>query len=212
MNKYNELEQLDVMELEEVVKQSPWFGYAQHLLLLKLYTMGEEIYTTHLRKSAIFLSSREALYNKIIGKKGGGHHEGNEYKREISSVAHVNRDFTESNSAHPKRRVIVAGADFFSKEELSAIPDEENMELKLKGSKFYREEKAVINKNSIISEDGKINYDDLAFYTETLGHIYAQQHYYDKAIEVFSKLILLYPQKNTYFATLIREIEKNKEL
>lgn len=49
------------------------------------------------------------------------------------------------------------------------------------------------------------------FCTETLGEIYANQGHFDEAIEVFRKLILLYPQKNTYFASLIEKCEKQKE-
>ena len=49
--------------------------------------------------------------------------------------------------------------------------------------------------------------DDMDFVTETLAAIYADQGYYDKAIEVYAKLILLYPEKSTYFATLVNEIK-----
>ena len=66
-------------------------------------------------------------------------------------------------------------------------------------------------KSSLLKDDGSVNFDDLAFCTETLGHIYAQQGFYDKAIEVFSKLILLYPQKSAYFAALVNEMKKNTD-
>ena len=220
--KYSEIEQLDIMELEEIVKQSPWFSYARHLLLVKLKEMGDEVFLSQLKQSAIFLSSREALYNRVT-------HKNIPHKEEIKEIPEIEEaqqsqeieeDTPEQNVEEhiaqenkPKRKIIVAGADFFSKEELASIPQEENMELKLKGSKFYRETpEPAEHKSSIIGPDGKVNYEDLAFFTETLGHIYAQQGYYEQAIEVFSKLILLYPQKSAYFATLIKEIEENKDL
>lgn len=195
-----EIEQLDIMELEEIVKNSPWFSYARHLLLIKLHSMGDEIFSTHLKKSAIFLSSRKSLYDRVSGFK--------QDKKNVGKVSLV-----ESSEDNPKRKpkVIVAGADFFSKDEFNAIPEQDNMEIKLRSSKFYRDT-PELSQNTIVGPDGKVNYDDLAFFTETLGHIYAQQGYYDQAIEVFSKLILLYPQKSAYFATLIRETEKNKDL
>lgn len=59
--------------------------------------------------------------------------------------------------------------------------------------------------------DGKVNFEDPEFYTETLGQVYAQQGYYEQAIEVFSKLILLYPQKSAYFAALVKETELAKK-
>ncbi|WP_437920557.1 hypothetical protein [Sphingobacterium sp. LRF_L2] len=44
--------------------------------------------------------------------------------------------------------------------------------------------------------------------TETLAHIYAGQAMYVKAIEVFKKLILKFPEKKSYFASRIKELEE----
>ena len=44
--------------------------------------------------------------------------------------------------------------------------------------------------------------------TETLAGIYADQAMYVKAIEVYKKLILRFPEKKSYFATQIKELEE----
>jgi len=44
--------------------------------------------------------------------------------------------------------------------------------------------------------------------TETLASIYANQAMYVKAIEVYKKLILKYPEKKSYFADRIKELEE----
>lgn len=44
------------------------------------------------------------------------------------------------------------------------------------------------------------------FVTETLAAIYAQQGYYKKALQIFEKLSLKYPEKSTYFAAQMEKI------
>jgi tetratricopeptide (TPR) repeat protein len=78
--------------------------------------------------------------------------------------------------------------------------------------KFIREEPIIqppsaeqLNTENMARQSAEDSY---ALVTETLAGIYADQGLYLKAIEVFKKLILKYPEKKSYFATQIKELEE----
>ena len=47
--------------------------------------------------------------------------------------------------------------------------------------------------------------------TETLAKIYALQKNYSKAITAYEKLILLYPEKKTFFASRIENLREEQK-
>jgi hypothetical protein len=63
-----------------------------------------------------------------------------------------------------------------------------------------------INNENLARQSAENNY---ALVTETLANVYIDQGLHLTAIEVFKKLILKYPEKKSYFATRIEELEKN---
>jgi hypothetical protein len=81
------------------------------------------------------------------------------------------------------------------KQKLAAAIEEENEEIP--------EQVFEMAVNSITQEDGLAS--------ESLAEIYVKQAKYDKAIDMYRKLSLRNPQKNTYFARKIEEILKEKQ-
>ena len=78
--------------------------------------------------------------------------------------------------------------------------------------KFIREEPIIqplqAEKLDLENKARKSSEDQYSLVTETLAKIYVEQGLYPKAIEVYKKLVLKYPEKNAYFAARITELEK----
>ena len=94
------------------------------------------------------------------------------------------------------RTVRPAGGDFFSKEDYDLVRrDEDNI---FSSFKAVRSEET----DTRAWEDP-----ELGFCTETLAQIYAEQGYFAEAKKIYSRLILRYPEKSAYFASLIEKLQ-----
>ena len=90
------------------------------------------------------------------------------------------------------------GGDYFSIEDYEQVRRTDDNVFSRYAAKA-RKEAPVQNGVSVVEFD---------LYTETLAQIYAEQGYYEQAKEIYSKLILAYPEKNAYFAALIQKLDE----
>jgi hypothetical protein len=102
------------------------------------------------------------------------------------------------------KKIVVIGGDYFSQEDLNILDEAEKVK-DIKIIPFNDKEDNI--KDTVKDSGSVIDYDLPEFYTETLAKIYTEQEYYKEAIDVYSKLILLYPEKSAYFASLVKEIK-----
>ena len=100
----------------------------------------------------------------------------------------------------PKKEVYIIGGDYFSNSDFEGLSKDGMDSFNL----LTAPEPQSPKEEFVASE-----FTDEFYYTETLARIYAQQELYERAIEVYDKLILLYPEKSAYFATLKTEIKKH---
>ena len=128
---YSDVGSMDLMDMEAALKESPWFSYLREILMEKLYRKDKEAFAQTLSRTAVFLSSRKTLYDRINSPVPVEIAEENQVSEKETSLV-------QEEPVH-RPRVIVAGGDFFSKEDLKTIDPEEDMELKLKNSPFYRQ-------------------------------------------------------------------------
>lgn len=188
----------DISTLEQAVEKYPWFSLAHLELFKKMCELGEEQKRAYLDRAAAYLYSRERIYEISRGEK-----------EEITFEVE-----TDPLHATESPKIILAGGDYFSRNDFKELKLDTTKPL----DKFIIEKPTLLRSNPIIAQkevryseetgEGE-NFEDSGFYTETLAKIYSEQGFYKRAIEVYAKLILLYPEKSSYFAALVKDL-KNK--
>ncbi len=179
------IENLSIEALESVVQQFPWYSYARELLLYRMVANEPECLESQYREHLIYFPKRAVVLANArkIAK---------EPKEESK---------TEVQKQSPK--YVVVGGDYFTPDDFKELQGEDKVDDFKIGLPSYSDSEDDIS----LTTKKDIDYEAVEFFTETLAKIYTDQGYYDKAIEVYAKLILLYPEKSSYFATLINEIK-----
>lgn len=175
-------------ELAGVVSLYPWFGGARKELCRRMAAAGGDSWgKEQYADAAMYLPSRKmiAAMLKGAGQADCSDKELNEMLKKIS------RDMD-------RKSVRVAGGDYFSQEEYDLVRRQEDPVF----SRFSSDGDSRRQTNGTEASES------VFFYTETLAQIYADQGYYEQAKEIYSKLILAYPEKNAYFAALIEKLDK----
>ena len=220
------IKSLTMDELTGVIKAFPWFGAARVELCERMSKMGGgEWGKEQYADAALYVASRTIVSNIVRSSRKNDYSDKDVQtllKRFIAPepapepVADAQEPGTGSGSLRSapypgkgspgpvpapmrtyRRTVRVAGADFFSSDEYEGVKvDEDNYFSKFKVAR---------------SEEGDSRgWEDpeLGFCTETLAWIYAEQGYREEAKKIYSRLMLRYPEKITYFASLIEKLDE----
>lgn len=250
------MEDEDILQLQQVVRDYPYFHMAHLLLLYGLNHQNTARFDEQLGHSALYLSSRKELVDALIlgwPKKTSGDF-GNTQEVELSPVIETIPDQGSEKEQPPSevlnttqevpREYLFEESISFSLEETQPIealeskgdinpgrqdniPDLLDFEL----NSGQEEKDELLNEDLIehflkvnprivpkldledtrgdISTPGLEENDEIV--TETLAQIYEQQGHISKSIEAYRKLILKFPEKSTYFASRIEELEKRSK-
>ncbi len=204
----------DISVLEQTLERYPWFALGHYELFRKACELGEEHKRDCLNRTAAHIYSREVLYNLAREER-------KMYRDEVGEITTIGEEIAFEIEDEPLDiqtvpKIVMAGGDYFSRAEL----DQAELDLEKPLDKFISEKPSLLKSNINSPKDVEIaaepvleeNFDDSGFYTETLAKIYSEQGFYKRAIEVYAKLILLYPEKNSYFATLVQELKSKHNL
>ncbi len=179
----NKLTALSVTQLESLISKYPWFALARKELYLRTSVMGEEYRKLGMKRAGVYVPSREQIVRKGLTA---------DFENRVRTELEVENDIRD------KQAVRVIGGDWFSQEDLRSVEE-----------KYTSLEQVLPSEQTVsISDDSLPKASDEIFYTETLARIYGEQELHQMAIDIYEKLILLYPEKSTYFAALIQEQKK----
>jgi tetratricopeptide (TPR) repeat protein len=197
---YIDIKKLTLDELVGVVSLYPWFGGARKELCERMSRMGGDGWgESQYADAALYIGSRSKLSDMMRSSRARDWTDA-DVEGLIKSYIAEKEVVEPAASSAPAyaRKVHVVGGDYFSIEDYEQVRRSDDNVFSKYAAKA-RQDAPVQNGISAVEFD---------LYTETLAQIYAEQGYYEQAKHIYSKLILAYPEKNAYFATLIQKLNE----
>ena len=223
---------LTLPELEHIIEEYPWFTLAHKEYVRRQSQLGEEAVRQAAAEAGLFLMSREDFLNELNGRRRNVRQCGRKPEVVETPVAAVLQptvaveadaaDVVAAPTAEVKTKeedskpkIYVTNGDYFDKDDYKSLEDE-GLAFDTSALAFNPIASALSaiesNPTPFASQpmsDEPEKEDDL-FCTETLAKIYVAQEFYQRAIDIYEKLILLYPKKSAYFASLIEQTKNIK--
>ena len=218
-----------VSQLQALVREHPYFHAARILLLQALYKRHDPAYDETLRRTAVLVPSREAVfrlteephYTRAEERKRYDDSSDTADSRTVSLID----NFLEAQSpATPASHPIDAAQDYIGyllqREARQGMQRPDTMPMNGGGvvEEFLENEagRIVLGEGAGNEHGGEgtsgdktaQNDADNEILTEIMAGIYIKQGKYENAVKIIRQLSLKYPKKNRYFADQIRFLEK----
>ncbi len=175
-----------VEKIGRITEDFPWFQFGWMLYAKSLKQIGSPEFESILKKTAVLVPNRKLLFDFL-----------NEETHLASTDFLPERTFSLTDNEQTggeKRGEGVSLIDKFLSTETDTLVRKPFMD------------------NQVLPEIardilGKSTSENDEMITETLANIYFQQKKYERALHAYQKLSLKYPEKSSYFASRIKEIE-----
>ena len=191
---YIDLKKLNFDELVGVVNLYPWFGGARKELCARMNRMGGQCSESQFAEAAMYIAARSKMSEMM---RGGKSEDWADADVEALLKRYISTDVEDKSGNVEQRRVYVVGGDYFSQAEYDKVRRNDD--------NVFSRYAAKAKQEKTYEETGVSEFD---MCTETLAQIYLEQGYPEQARNIYSKLLLANPEKNTYFAALIQKIDE----
>lgn len=190
------LKSLTMDELAGVVNLYPWYGAARKELCQRMAGMGGESWgVSQFSDQAMYVGDR-GMIAEIMRRGKSDDYADKDLESLLGTYIDEKKREESSKTESEGRKVHVVGGDFFSQTDYEKVRKAED-------NVFVPQ--PIKKKAGQESPEGGPGLD---FCTETLAQIYAEQGYFEQARKIYAKLILAFPEKSAYFASLIKELDK----
>ena len=197
MGSYIDIKKLTIDELAGVVNLYPWFGGARKELCARMTRMGAGWDKEQYAEAALYVGARRKL-SSMMRSANPEKWTDSDVEELIKAYISESAPSQETSSETEVRKTYAGVGDYFSQEDYDKVRHSDDNVFSRYAAKVRQEK----------PEQSSDNAGDMGFYTETLAQIYAEQGYFDQAKHIYSKLILAYPEKSAYFATLIQKMNE----
>ncbi|MCQ2360515.1 MAG: hypothetical protein MJ009_03410 [Paludibacteraceae bacterium] len=188
------LNEKSLEDLRRLVQEYPYFQTAVLLYLRNLKNTGDLAYTSELKRTALLVADRTRLEEVMEGKFEELKSEKLKKKSEklMKEEREELEEFDELKESAPK----------LQHQDLIDRFITENPRIKPVGSDTLTDTTVIVAEDENVTD---------SIFTESLAKIYIKQKQYSKAIRIFEKLNLKYPEKSSYFADQIEKLQKLTE-
>ena len=198
------LKNMTIDELAGVVNLYPWFGAARKELCLRISRLGgKSIGDNDYSANALYIGSRRIVSDIVRAASTRDYSDKNleNVLKALTTQEVIQEEAEEVRPKEaPKRSTRVAGGDFFSQDDYDSVKDVDDNIFPTFAASSRTEEPSDKSGISMLE----------VFCTETLARIYIEQGHFEQAKYIYSKLILRYPEKSAYFASLIEKLDNQK--
>ena len=190
------LHALNLDELVGVVNLYPWYSGARLELCRRMSKMGEAWEEDQYASQALYLPNREFVADLLRHSREEDCSDKDVRKLLAAYLEPVAQE--ENETQEPVHTVHVVGGDYFSQAQYDKVKEGGDSIFSRFAVKIKAEAAAAEAQTSSVAD---------RFATETLARIFAEQGRPEEAKRIYSRLILEFPEKSAYFATLIDSLQ-----